>query len=96
MVGFHRWHASLWWIRIHRRKDRLGSIPRPSRLKLASLDALDDHLFRILAGRPGRPVPKEEAAQAFLAVFAFEANSRHALVVATSAKGGVEVDGRSR
>ena len=53
-------------------------------------------LLRILAGRLERPVPKEETAQAFLAVFAFEANSRHALVIATSAKGGVEVDGCSR
>ena len=45
MIRFERWHASLWWISIFRRKDRFQSVAGPSKLKLASLHALDD-MFR--------------------------------------------------
>ena len=91
MIRFERWHALLWWISIHRRKDRFRSVPCPSRLKLASLDALDDQFCRIFAGRLECPVPKEKAAQAFTAMFAFETNSWHAFVIATGTERGVEM-----
>ncbi len=83
LVGFQRWHASLWRVCIHGRKDRFGSIPCPSWVELASLDAFDDSFRSIFARRLMSPMPKKEAAQAFATMLAFEADSWHALVIPT-------------
>ncbi len=48
-------------------------------------------LHLVFPGRLECPVPEEKAAQAFTAMFTFEANSWHALVIATGTKGGVKM-----
>ena len=96
MIRFARWHASLWWISIHRRKHRFGCIPFPPRLKFASLDAFDDALGSIFAGWLECPVPEEKTAEAFTTMLAFETNSWHALVIPTGSKRSIKMSGRLR